>query len=91
MTMTIQNPAVMKSKSEPSYAASAYPLKALRLPENDKKSNYLHIITKQGEKKKYAELSHVLPMINPYTKKEAETKTGNSYNQNHLHRYTISF
>ncbi len=69
MTMIQKNPSIMKSKSEPNYYFSAYPLKALNIPETEKKSNYLHIVTRPGNRKKYAESANVLPMKNPYPEK----------------------
>lgn len=59
----------MKSSSQPNFYFSAYPLKVLNQQEPEKKS-YLHIYSKTKDKKKYAEGLKVLPMVNPYTKKD---------------------
>jgi len=59
----------MKSSSQPNFYFSAYPLKVLNQQEPEKKS-YLHIQSKPKDKKKYAEGLKVLPMVNPYTKKD---------------------
>lgn len=71
----------MKTPGQPSFYFSAYPLKVLNQQEPEKKS-YLHIITKPKGKKKYAEGLKVLPMVNPYTKKdEARLQDLNKQNQ----------
>ena len=55
----------MKAKSEPNFYFSAYPLKALNLPETEKKS-YLHIYrNKDGEVKAGGRVK-ILPMVNQY-------------------------
>ena len=59
----------MKSSSQPNFYFSAYPLKVLNQTEPEKKS-YLHIYSKPKGKKKYAEGLKVLPMVNPYTKRD---------------------
>jgi len=59
----------MKSSSQPNFYFSAYPLKVLNQQEPEKKS-YLHIYSNPKDKKKYAEGLKVLPMVNPYTKKD---------------------
>ena len=71
----------MKTPGQPSFYFSAYPLKVLNQQEPEKKS-YLHIITKPKGKKKYAEGLKVLPMVNPYTKKdEARLQAVSKQNQ----------
>ena len=69
MKLSIKNPSTMKSPGQPNFYFSAYPLKVLNQQEPERKS-YLHIITKQRGKKKYAEGLKVLPMVNPYTQKD---------------------
>lgn len=59
------NPITMKSKNEPKFYFSAYPLKALNLPEENKKS-CLHIYHDKNGHINRAGRSKVLPMINPY-------------------------
>ena len=72
MKLSTYNPHIMKKAIVPASFFSAYPLKALNLPEEEKKS-YLHIITntagKEKEKKKYAEKENVFPMRNVYDEK----------------------
>lgn len=70
----------MKSSSQPNFYFSAYPLKVLNQQEPAKKS-YLHIYSKPKDKKKYAEGLKVLPMVNPYTKKD-EARLENITRQN---------
>jgi len=60
----------MKSKNEPKFYFSAYPLKALNLPEEDKKS-YLHIYHDENGHINRAGRSKVMPMINPYKESSA--------------------
>lgn len=69
MKLLMLKPSTMKSSSLPNFYFSAYPLKVLNQHEPEKKS-YLHIFTKPGSKKKYAESLKVLPMVNPYTQKD---------------------
>ena len=59
----------MKSQSQPNFYFSAYPLKVIKEQESEKKS-YLHIYTNPKSKKKYAEGLKILPMFNPYSKKD---------------------
>ena len=69
----------MKTPGQPNFYFSAYPLKVIKdQPESDKKS-YLHIYTKTHGKKKYAEGLKILPMVNPYSKKD-ETRLMRSLN-----------
>ena len=56
---------------EPDFYFSAYPLKALNLPEEEKKS-YLNIYTNSDKKIKRPQHSKVLPMINPYPEHRME-------------------
>ena len=59
----------MKSPSQTNFYFSAYPLKVIKEQESEKKS-YLHIYTNPKSKKKYAEGLKILPMVNPYSKKD---------------------
>jgi len=59
----------MKSQGQPNFYFSAYPLKVIKDQEAEKKS-YLHIYTNPKSKKKYAEGLKILPMVNPYSKKD---------------------
>lgn len=59
------NPYTMKSNFHPKFYFSAYPLKALNLPEEEEKS-YLHIYHDSDGHINRAGSSKVLPMINPY-------------------------
>ena len=59
----------MKSQGQPHFYFSAYPLKVIKEQESEKKS-YLHIYTDPKSKKKYAEGLKILPMVNPYSKKD---------------------
>ena len=72
MKLSTHNPEIMKQPIVPASYFSAYPLKALNLPEPEKKS-YLHIITPAGGKEKtkmkYSEKKHVFPMRNVYDEK----------------------
>src|SRR5258705_2200164 len=81
MKPLLKNPSTMKSPGQPNFYFSAYPLKAINQPEAEKKS-YLHIYTKPGSKKKYAEGLKILPMVNPYSKKDEARLTQNFTTQN---------
>ena len=59
----------MKSQGQPNFYFSAYPLKVIKEQEAEKRS-YLHIYTNPESKKKYAEGLKILPMVNPYSKKD---------------------
>ena len=59
----------MKSQGQPHFYFSAYPLKVIKEQESEKKS-YLHFYTNPKSKKKYAEGLKILPMVNPYSKKD---------------------
>lgn len=66
----------MKSfQPEPNFYFSAYPLKALNLPEEEKKS-YLRIYSKKEKIIKRPFSSKVLPMINPYPEHKTINNTG---------------
>lgn len=80
MKLLSPNPSLMKSSSRPNFYFSAYPLKVLNEKEPEKRS-YLHIYTNPKSKKKYAEGLKILPMVNPYTKKDEE-RLDHSGNQN---------
>ena len=69
MKTLLKNPSTMKSPSQPNFYFSAYPLKVIKEQESEKKS-YLHIYTNPKSKKKYAEGLKILPMVNPYSKKD---------------------
>ena len=69
----------MKSQGQPNFYFSAYPLKVIKEQETEKKS-CLHIYTNPKSKKKYAEGLKILPMVNPYSKKD-ETRLLQSLNK----------
>lgn len=86
MNFVSKYPTAMKSFIQPNFYFSAYPLKAISKEVEEKKS-YLHIITKRNGKVKYSENLKVLPMVNPYDKKE-ETRLSNLVNK-HSHQDKI--
>jgi hypothetical protein len=59
----------MKTPAQPNFYFSAYPLKVIKEADIEKKS-YLHIYSRSRDKKKYAEGLKILPMVNPYSKKD---------------------
>ena len=59
----------MKTPGQPNFYFSAYPLKVIKEQEAEKKS-YLHIYTNPKSKTEYAEGLKILPMVNPYSKKD---------------------
>jgi len=59
----------MKTPGQPNFYFSAYPLKVIKGSDTEKKS-YLHIYSGSRNKKKYAEGLKILPMVNPYSKKD---------------------
>lgn len=65
----------MKSNIQPNFYFSAYPLKALNLPEEEQ-NNYLHIYSKSDGHIKNPGRSKVLPMIHPYKKSEIDQAAG---------------
>ena len=69
MKLSIKKPPTMKTPGQPNFYFSAYPLKVIKDSGTEKKS-YLHIYTGSRDKKKYAEGLKILPMVNPYSKKE---------------------
>ena len=70
MKLSLKNPPIMKTPGQPNFYFSAYPLKVIKdQPESDKKS-YLHIYSRPCGKKKYAEGLKILPMVNPYSRKD---------------------
>jgi len=81
MKLSIKNPPTMKTPGQPNFYFSAYPLKVIKGSETEKKS-YLHIYTKARDKKKYAEGLKILPMVNPYSKKEETRLMQNLHIQN---------
>ena len=69
MKLLLKNPSTMKSQGQPNLYFSAYPLKVIKEQESEKKS-YPHIYTNSKNKKKYAQGLKILPMVNPYSKKD---------------------
>ena len=69
MKLSIKNPSTMKTPGQPNFYFSAYPLKVIKGSETEKRS-YLHIYSRALDKKKYAEGLKILPMVNPYSKKD---------------------
>jgi hypothetical protein len=62
------NPATMKSNlPEPNFHFSAYPLKALNLPE-DVSQTYLHIYSRINKSNRRNTQSKVMPMTDAYKK-----------------------
>jgi hypothetical protein len=66
MKTSFKYPNTMKVTNQPNFYFSAYPLKSIPGSEKEKKT-YLHLETRPGKKKKYAEDAKVLPMKNPYS------------------------
>jgi hypothetical protein len=60
----------MKSSAQSSLYFSAYPLKALKLPEAEQ-SSYLHISSKATDKKRFNSRLFVMPMADPYREEES--------------------
>ena len=81
MKLSIKNPSTMKTPGQPNFYFSAYPLKVIKEAETEKKS-YLHIYTRSRGKKKYAEGLKILPMVNPYSKKDEARLMQNLNKQN---------
>jgi len=79
MKLSIKNPSTMKTPGQPNFYFSAYPLKVIKETDTEKRS-YLHIYTRSGNKKKYAEGLKVLPMVNPYSQKD-ETRLEQNLNR----------
>ena len=69
MKALLKKPSTMKTPGQPNFYFSAYPLKVIKDSDTEKKS-YLHIYSRSGNKKKYAEGLKILPMVNPYSKKD---------------------
>jgi hypothetical protein len=69
MKLSIKNPPTMKTPGQPNFYFSAYTLKVIKGSDTEKKST-LHIYTGSRDKKKYAEGLKILPMVNPYSKKD---------------------
>src|SRR6187402_463731 len=69
MKALLKKPSTMKTPGQPNFYFSAYPLKVIKDSDTEKKS-YLHIYSRLGNKKKYAEGLKILPMVNPYSKKD---------------------
>jgi hypothetical protein len=68
MKLLLKNPSTMKSQGQPNFYFSAYPLKVIKEQEAEKKS-YLHIYTNL-KAKKICRGVKILPMVNPYSKKD---------------------
>ena len=81
MKLSIKNPPTMKTPGQPNFYFSAYPLKVIKGSDTEKKST-LHIYTGSRTKKKYAEGLKILPMVNPYSKKEETRLMQNLHIQN---------
>ena len=69
MKALLKKPSTMKTPGQPNFYFSAYPLKVIKDTDTEKKS-YLRIYSRAGNKKKYAEGLKILPMVNPYSKKD---------------------
>ena len=76
MKPLLKNSSTMKSPGQPNFYFSAYPLKVIKGSDVEKKS-YLHIYSGSRNKKKYAEGLKILPMVNPYSKKDEERLSQN--------------
>lgn len=81
MKALLKKPSTMKTPGQPNFYFSAYPLKVIKDADTEKKS-YLHIYSRSGNKKKYAEGLKILPMVNPYSKKDEARLMQNLNNQN---------
>lgn len=81
MKLSLKNPPTMKTPGQPNFYFSAYPLKVIKGQQESEKKSYLQIYTKARGKKKYAEGLKILPMVNPYSKKD-EARLENLGNQN---------
>jgi hypothetical protein len=82
MKLLLKNPSTMKSQGQPNFYFSAYPLKVIKEQDAEKKS-YLHIYSRPRGKKKYAEGLKILPMVNPYSKKDEARLLQNLNKQSH--------
>jgi hypothetical protein len=77
----------MKSSAQSSLYFSAYPLKALKLPESEE-SSYLHISSKGNDKKRFNNRLFVMPMADPYREDEKnETAERKNNNPDHLQSF----
>ena len=70
MKLSLKNPPTMKAPGQPNFYFSAYPLKVIKKETESEKKSYLHIYSRSRGKKKYAEGLKILPMVNPYSKKD---------------------
>ena len=70
MKLSLKNPPTMKTPGQPNFYFSAYPLKVIKEQPDSEKKSYLHIYSRSRDKKKYAEGLKILPMVNPYSKKD---------------------
>ena len=82
MKLSIKNPPTMKTPGQPNFYFSAYPLKVIKGSADTEKKSYLHIYTRSRDKKKYAEGLKILPMVNPYSKKDEARLMQNLNTQN---------
>jgi hypothetical protein len=73
----------MKSSVQSSLYFSAYPLKALKLPEEEE-STYLHISSKGNDKKRFNNRLFVMPMADPYREEEYSEMEERKDNPDHL-------
>lgn len=77
MKLSSINPIAMKDFHQPNFHFSAYPLKALNLPEGENKT-YLRISRNGDGHIKYVESTKVFPMINPYKEKNSKPLVKNT-------------
>ncbi len=77
MKLPSLNPVTMKNVHQPNFYFSAYPLKALNLPEPEKKT-YLRISRDTDGYINFSRNSKVFPMINPYMEKNTKPLINNS-------------
>jgi hypothetical protein len=76
----------MKSSAQSSLYFSAYPLKALKLPEAEE-SSYLHISSKGTDKKRFNNRLFVMPMADPYREEENNEPTVRKNNPDQLQSF----
>lgn len=76
----------MKSSAQSSLYFSAYPLKALKLPEAEQ-SSYLHINSKATDKKRFNSRLLVMPMADPYREEENNESAVRKNNPDHIQSF----
>jgi hypothetical protein len=76
----------MKSSAKSSLYFSAYPLKALKLPEAEQ-SSYLHISSKATDRKRFNSRLFVMPMADPYREEENNEPAVRKNNPDHLQSF----